>query len=288
MRFVSFADGGRNSVGAVLADGVVDLRDVDPAVSTSLDDLIIAGHQAMSDAYQAAERSNAPRHSLDNLDLLPPVLNPGKILCLGLNYTDHAAEGGFDKPSYPVLFMRGRTSLLAHSKPMIRPVCSDRLDYEAELAVIIGSTARHLTPENALECIAGYAVFNDGSVRDYQRKTHQWTMGKNFDATGGFGPMFVSADEVPPGAAGLRIQSRLNGQVMQDANTSDMIFNVVETLCYLSEVMTLEPCDVIAMGTPAGVGHARKPPIWMKPGDVCEIEIEGIGQLTNPIAAEVG
>lgn len=288
MRFVSFADNGRVAVGAVLSDGVADLADVDPALPTRLDDLVLAGKSALADAWQEASNANAPRLAIEDLDLLPPILNPGKVLCLGLNYTDHAAEGGFEKPSYPVLFMRGRTSLLAHGKPMIRPQCSERLDYEAELAVIIGSTARHLTPENALDCVAGYAVFNDGSVRDYQRKTHQWTMGKNFDATGGFGPEFVSADELPPGAAGLRIQSRLNGRVMQDANTSDMIFNVVETLCYLSEVMTLEPCDVIAMGTPAGVGHARTPPVWMKPGDVCEIEIEGVGHLTNPIAAELG
>ncbi|MEM7442731.1 MAG: fumarylacetoacetate hydrolase family protein [Pseudomonadota bacterium] len=288
MRFVSFAQDGRAALGAHLPDGVVDLADVNADLPTRLDDLLGREGCALRDVWRAAAGSAAGRRSLDDLDLLTPISAPGKVLCLGLNYTDHAAEGGFDKPDYPVLFMRSRTSLLAHGKPMIRPNCSERLDYEAELAVIIGSTARHLAPSNALECVAGYAVFNDGSVRDYQRKTHQWTMGKNFDATGGFGPDFVSADEVPPGAAGLRIQSRLNGEVMQDANTSDMIFSVVETLCYLTEVMTLEPGDVIAMGTPAGVGHARRPPVWMKAGDVCEIEIEGIGLLVNPIENEVG
>lgn len=288
MRFVSFVCDGDVALGCHLADGVMNLADLGSALPNRLDDLLNRDHGAIQDVWQAAAASPAPRKPFETLDLLPPVQNPGKILCLGLNYVDHAAEGGFEKPSYPVLFMRGRTSFVAHRQPMLRPRCSERLDYEAELAVIIGAKARHLTPENALESVAGYSVFNDGSVRDYQRKTHQWTMGKNFDATGGFGPAFVSADALPPGAAGLRIQSRLNGQVMQDANTSDMIFNVVETLCYLTEVMTLEPGDVIAMGTPAGVGHARKPPVWMKAGDVCDIEIEGIGTLTNPIADETG
>lgn len=287
MRFVSYVHDGDAAVGVHLPGGVVRLADLGPGWPSRLDDLIGGGGERLAEAWHAASASVAPRTPMGELDLLTPVVSPGKVLCLGLNYVDHADEGGFEKPDYPVLFMRGRTSLLAHGKPMIRPRCSERLDYEAELAVIIGTTARHLTPGKALSCVAGYTVFNDGSVRDYQRKSHQWTMGKNFDATGGFGPEFVSADELPPGATGLRIQSRLNGQVMQDANTADMVFSVVDTLCYLTEVMTLEPGDVIAMGTPAGVGHARRPPVWMKAGDVCEIEIEGIGVLRNPIADEV-
>jgi len=175
---------------------------------------------------------------------------------------------------------------VAHNEPIIRPKASTRLDYEAELAVIIGSRARHLTKDTALACVAGYACYNDGSVRDYQRKTNQWTIGKNFDATGGFGPWLVTPDELPAGAAGLRIQSRLNGKVMQDANTKDFLFDVIESLCIITECLTLEPGDVIITGTPAGVGYARTPPVWMAPGDLCEIDIEGVGVLSNPIADE--
>ena len=163
---------------------------------------------------------------------------------------------------------------------------SERFDYEAELAVVIGTKARHLTQANALGCVFGYSCFNDMSVRDYQKKTPQWTIGKNFDGTGGFGPVLVTADELPAGAVGLKIQSRLNGQVMQSANTTDMIWGVAETIALLTECMTLEPGDLIVMGTPAGVGQARTPPVWMKHGDTIEIEIERLGILSNPIRAE--
>jgi 2-keto-4-pentenoate hydratase/2-oxohepta-3-ene-1,7-dioic acid hydratase in catechol pathway len=200
-----------------------------------------------------------------------------------LNYADHAKEGGHDKPEYPSFFMRGPSSLVAHNHPIIRQPVSDTLDYEAELVAIVGHRARHVKQADALAVIAGYSVFNDGSIRQYQRKTSQWTIGKNFDDTGGFGPEFVTADELPPGASGLRIQSRLNGKVMQDAVTSDMLFDVKETIALLTECLTLEPGDLIVMGTPGGVGHARKPPVFMKHGDVCEIEIEQVGLLRNPI-----
>jgi 2-keto-4-pentenoate hydratase/2-oxohepta-3-ene-1,7-dioic acid hydratase in catechol pathway len=163
---------------------------------------------------------------------------------------------------------------------------SDKLDYEAELAFIVGKRARNLTRENALDCIAGYSVFNDGSIRNYQRKTTQWTIGKNFDQTGGFGPCLVTPDELPPGAHGLQIQSRINGAVMQNANTKDFLWDVAETIVLITECMTLEPGDVVITGTPAGVGYARTPPIFMKPGDVCEIEVEGVGILTNTIKDE--
>jgi 2-keto-4-pentenoate hydratase/2-oxohepta-3-ene-1,7-dioic acid hydratase in catechol pathway len=182
--------------------------------------------------------------------------------------------------------MRSVMSLVPHGAPIVRPECSEKLDYEAELMVVIGRGGRHIPKETALEHVAGYSCFNDGSIRDYQRKSTQWTMGKNFDATGGFGPWLVTADELPPGARGLRIQSRLNGTVMQDSNTDRMIFDVATTIAILSEGMTLEPGDLIAMGTPSGVGYPRKPPVFMKPGDVVEIEIEGIGVLRNPIVAE--
>jgi 2-keto-4-pentenoate hydratase/2-oxohepta-3-ene-1,7-dioic acid hydratase in catechol pathway len=176
--------------------------------------------------------------------------------------------------------------MVGHLAPLVRPKASTKLDYEAELAVIIGKRSRHLTAANALDCVAGYSCFNDGSLRDYQRKSGQWTIGKNFDDSGPFGPWMVTPDELPAGAAGLRIQSRLNGKVMQDANTQDFLWDVVESLRIITECMTLEPGDVIITGTPAGVGYARNPPVWMAPGDVCEIEIEGIGILSNPIIDE--
>jgi acylpyruvate hydrolase len=222
---------------------------------------------------------------LAGVQLLPPVLRPGKIVCLGLNYADHAAEGGNARPQYPSFFLRVASSLIGHQAPLVCPRVSSSLDFEAELAVVIGRTARDLTQDNALEVVAGYSCFNDGTLRDYQRKTSQWTIGKNFDATGAFGPWFVPAAALPPGATGLKIESRLNGQVMQSDNTSNMLFPVAETLRLVTEAMTLEPGDVIVMGTPAGVGYARKPPVWMKPGDRIEIEIEGIGILSNPVVA---
>jgi 2-keto-4-pentenoate hydratase/2-oxohepta-3-ene-1,7-dioic acid hydratase in catechol pathway len=227
-----------------------------------------------------------PGVPVGELQLLTPIAQPGKLVCLGLNYADHAAEGGHKAPEYPAFFMRGATSLLAPGAPLMRPRCSDKLDYEAELAVLIGSPARHRTLDDALQCVGGYSIFNDGTLRDYQRKASQWTIGKNFDLTGPFGPWVVSPDELPPGASGLRIQSRLNGQVMQDSNTRLMITSVAQAIVLLSECLTLEVGDVIAMGTPAGVGYARTPPVFMKAGDRIEIDIEQIGVLANPIEDE--
>jgi 2-keto-4-pentenoate hydratase/2-oxohepta-3-ene-1,7-dioic acid hydratase in catechol pathway len=221
-----------------------------------------------------------------SVTMLPLIPNPGKIICMGLNYADHAKEGGNARPEYPSFFLRGNSSMVGHNQAIVRPKASTQLDYEAELAVIIGKQVRHLSAENALDCIAGYSCFNDGSIRNYQRKSSQWTIGKNFDATGPFGPCLVTPDELPPGAAGLRIQSRLNGKVMQDANTDVFLWNVVEALRIITECMTLEPGDVIITGTPAGVGYARTPPVWMAPGDICEIEVEGVGILSNPIVDE--
>jgi len=237
-----------------------------------------AAAQARADAARVLPLSGA--------QLLPAVPRPGKVVCLGLNYADHAAEGGHKKPEYPSFFLRVPSSLAAHGEALLRPRVSERFDYEAELAVIVGRRGRHLTEANALEVVAGYTCFNDGSLRDYQRKTTQWTIGKNFDRTGPLGPWVVPASELPPGAAGLKIESRLNGQVMQSSNTAHMLFPVAETLCLLTEVMTLEPGDVIAMGTPSGVGYARNPPVFMKAGDRIEIELERIGVLANTIVDE--
>jgi acylpyruvate hydrolase len=274
-------------LGFVVANQLVDLSIAAPTLPRDLLALINLGQSAMDSAAQAAKSATASAHlALNAVHWLMPISKPGKIICLGLNYVEHAKEGGNAPPTYPSFFLRVNSSLMAHEAAMVRPKVSDKLDYEAELAVIIGKRARHLTPENALQAVAGYSCFNDGSLRDYQRKTTQWTIGKNFDATGAFGPGMVPASALPPGAAGLHIESRLNGKVMQSDNTGNKMFPVIQTLCWLSEVMTLEPGDVIAMGTPSGVGYARTPPVFMKAGDRIEVEIEGIGILANTVADE--
>lgn len=221
-------------------------------------------------------------------DITPalPVASPGKTICLGLNYIDHIKEGGYDVPEYPALFMRGPESLMPAGAPMVRPTCSEQLDYEVELMVIVGKAGKHIKEENALDYIFAYSVFNDGSVRNYQRKTHQWTPGKNFDATGPIGPFSVTPDELPAGATGLKIESRVGDEILQSANTSEMLWPVAKTIATLSEFTTLSPGDYIAMGTPPGVGHARKPQRWLRPGEVIEVEIEGIGICASPIVAE--
>lgn len=211
----------------------------------------------------------------------PLLARPGKIVCLGLNYFDHAKEGGREKPTYPWFFLRAASSLLGHGEPAPLPAVSTQYDYEAELAVVIGRRGKAVQREQALDLVLGYACFNDLSVRDYQKKTPQWTIGKNFDGSGAFGPALVLAKDLPPGGRDLRIQCRVNGQVMQDANTSSMIFDVAETIEILSECMSLEPGDVIVMGTPAGVGFARQPPVWLKDGDRVEVDIERVGCLAN-------
>jgi len=259
-----------------------------------LGNLVDAGDHGASwlplihDGLSAGMLDKAQPLDAADVEWLTPIARPGKVICLGLNYAAHAAEGGNAKPEYPSFFMRGASSLIAHQAPLVRPRVSDKLDFEAELAVVIGRRARHLTEAEALGAVAGYACFNDGTLRDYQRRTAQWTIGKNFDGTGAFGPWLVPAAELPPGASGLKIESRLNGRVMQSDDTAHMIVPVAEALVLLSEVLTLEPGDVIAMGTPAGVGYARTPPVWMQPGDRIDIEIEGVGLLSNPIVQEEG
>ncbi len=285
MRFTTFRKQNQDRLGVVTGSDVIDLQLAMPDLSSDLRTNLRNGVDMIA-AAKAAIESKAPRMPLASLTLSPLLPEPGKIICLGLNYFDHAKEGGRDKPEYPWFFMRTATSLLAPNAKALRPKVSVRFDYEAEVAVIIGKTVKHATLDNALEAVFGYSCFNDISVRDYQKKTPQWSIGKNFDRTGGFGPVLVTADELPAGASELRIQSRLNGQIMQDANTRDMIWGVAETIKLVSECMTLEPGDLIIMGTPAGVGQARTPPVWMKHGDTIEIEIENIGILHNTIEDE--
>jgi acylpyruvate hydrolase len=286
MKFTTFHQAGLDRLGLIDGDQVIDLHQAQPQVNADLR-LALKSGVDLAAAAKNALASNAPRLPLASLQFSPIIPEPGKIICLGLNYFDHAKEGGRDKPEYPWFFLRSASSLLAPNADAVLPKVSERFDYEAELAVVIGKTVKHATLDNALDCVFGYSCFNDISVRDYQKKTPQWTIGKNFDKTGGFGPVLVTADELPTGATDLKIQARLNGQVMQDANTSDMIWGVAETIQLLTECMTLEPGDLIIMGTPAGVGQARTPPVWMKHGDVVEIEIEHIGLLRNKIQREV-
>ncbi len=215
-----------------------------------------------------------------------PIPRPPKILCIGLNYRTHAEETGMAIPDYPIVFTRYPTSLTAHDTPLVCPAASDVFDFEAELVAVIGTAGRHIPKERALGHVAGYSICNEGSVRDYQFKSSQWAMGKNFDRSGSFGPEIVTADELPPGATGLYIRSRLNGKIMQDGNIGDLIFDVATLVSEISVVMTLEPGDIIVTGTPYGVGFVRKPPVLMKAGDVCEIEIEGIGILRNVVVDE--
>lgn len=286
MRFTTLMSGGQPRLAVISGDSAIDLAAAVPGAPSSLRAALQAGVDLQAVARQALH-GNAPRQPLAQQHLAPVVPEPGKIICLGLNYFDHAKEGGRDKPDYPWFFYRGKSSLVAHGQNALLPKVSSQFDYEAELAVVIGKTVpRHVARAEALQHVFGYTCFNDMSVRDFQKRTPQWTIGKNFDATGGFGPVLVTADELPPGAAGLRIQSRLNGQVMQDANTSDMIFDVAETMALLAQCLTLEPGDVIVMGTPAGVGQARTPPVWMRAGDTVEVEIESIGVLRNPVVQE--
>ena len=223
---------------------------------------------------------------LNSVRILPPVPKPLKILCVGLNYDDHLEESGLKKPVYPEVFARFATSLIAHGEPIRQPPESLTLDYEAELAVVIGRGGRRIKRDRALDHVAGYSLFNDATIRDFQLRTPQWTMGKNFDATGAFGPWLVTPDALPPGAHGLRIQGRLNGRVMQDASTDRLIFSVPALIEMISVAISLEPGDVIITGTPGGVGAARKPPVFMQPGDVFEVEIERMGVLSNPVQRE--
>lgn len=286
MKFTTFLQDGQPRLGLVDGDAVIDLNKAQPQVPASLREALRQGVD-LSAASASALASDAARLAMAELTLAPLVPEPGKIICLGLNYFDHAKEGGREKPEYPWFFFRGASSLIAHGQPGIAPQVSVKFDYEAELALVIGQRVpRHVAQEDASAYVFGYTCFNDMSVRDYQKRTPQWTIGKNFDGTGGFGPLLVTADELPPAAVGLKIEGRLNGQVMQSANTTDMIWGVAETIALLSDVLTLEPGDVIVMGTPAGVGQARTPPVWMKAGDSFEVEIEGIGTLVNPIRAE--
>ncbi|HEX8301135.1 fumarylacetoacetate hydrolase family protein [Sphingomonas sp.] len=283
MKFMVGQHDGARSVFVVDGNGARNLTRAAPEIGT---DLLRLAKGMLSAEEVAARIAELPNIALADIQVLLPIARPSKIICLGLNYVDHVKEGGYEIPDYPALFMRGGNSIMPAGAPMVRPACSERLDYEAELMVIVGTGGRHIAEADALSHVFGYTAFNDGSVRDYQRKTHQWTPGKNFDATGAIGPLVVTPDELPLGAAGLKIESRVGSEILQSANTSDMMWSVAKAIATISEYATLEPGDLIAMGTPPGVGHARTPPRWLRPGEVIDVEIEGIGICSSPIVAE--
>jgi 2-keto-4-pentenoate hydratase/2-oxohepta-3-ene-1,7-dioic acid hydratase in catechol pathway len=287
MKIVSFQKKDGPALGVLDGNEVIDLSAVAKSLPRDLKTLLQGGSKAMGAVKKAAaDAKPRARLAAGKVKFLPPIANPTKIVCLGLNYRDHAIETNNPIPKHPIIFLRTASTLTGHKSPMLMPAVSKMYDYEAELAVIIGKRGYRLKKDKALSIVAGYSCFNDGSVRDYQlQRGPQWTLGKNFNGSGGFGPCFVTADSLPKGASPLRISCRLNGETVQDSSTEQHIFDVPTAIEAITEVMTLEPGDVIIMGTPNGVGSGRKPPLWMKPGDVCEIEIEGIGVLRNPIKA---
>jgi 2-keto-4-pentenoate hydratase/2-oxohepta-3-ene-1,7-dioic acid hydratase in catechol pathway len=265
-------------------DIYIDLHGTDPALPTSVRQLLEQGPAALKAAEQAVRREKAVEYQTSSVKLLPPVPDPPKIVCLGLNYADHAKEGGVPIPKDPVLFSKYATALIADGDPIVLPPVSNEVDYEAELVIVVGKRGRHLRADQAADYVAGYTIGHDVSARDWQLKKDgkQWMVGKTFDTFAPTGPVLVTADELPdPHNLGIRL--RLNGKTMQDSNTNQMVFQVGAILAYLSEVFTLQPGDLVFTGTPPGVGFARKPPVYLKPGDVVEVEIDALGVLRNPV-----
>ena len=311
MRLVTFSADNGIHLGALIGEQVIDLPGAyvawqqmtrksetptnnQPDFPASLLAFLQAGDAAKASATEllafAAEHlaqftSAGLIYETDAVSFLPPIPRPGKIVCLGHNYRRHIAEMGSAMPEYPVLFAKFSNTLIGHRQPIVLPKVSQMVDYEAELALVVGRRGKDIpqTPE-AFEYLAGYTILNDVSVRDFQRRTVQWLQGKTFDGSGPIGPAIVTSDEIAdPNAFDLML--RLNGEVMQQANTSDFIFDIPTILAYLSQIMTLEPGDIIATGTPSGVGSARKPPVFLKAGDTVQIDISGLGTLENPVVA---
>ena len=280
MKLLSYEHAGQASFGAVVDGGIVDLKRALGGRFASLRQLIAA--DALTEAAAALPGRKAD-HALDAVTLLPVIPDPDKIVCVGLNYGEHVRETGRTVTESPALFLRVPDSQVGHGQPILRPRESQRLDYEGEIAVVIGRGGRRIAEAEAWSHICGYSCYNDGSVRDWQLATSQWTPGKNFYRTGGFGPWMVTADEIAPGQV-MSLVTRLNGQEMQRATTDMMIHSIPRQIAYISSFVPLKPGDVIVTGTPGGVGNKRNPPVFMKPGDVVEVEVDAIGVLRNTIA----
>lgn len=279
MKLASYVFKGKDSIGIVDGDSILDAG----AEWGTLKQVIATGKlQTVEDFARKA----AIRISLSEVRFLPVIPDPAKILCVGINYLSHVKETGREMPKYPMIFTRFADSQTAHGDAIIRPAVSEKLDFEGELAVVIGRKARHVKAEDAFSYVAGYSCYNDGSVRDWQKHTIQFIPGKNFPSTGGFGPWLVTADEIKD-PSNLDLVTRLNGEVVQSANTSDFIFTIPQLIEYCSTFTELQPGDVIITGTTGGVGAFREPPLWMKHGDVVEVEISQIGTLRNTVRDEV-
>lgn len=284
MRLLTFIHDGVEQVGVRRDDTVIPVSNLLSDPPRNLQSLLDQGLQVvLQEAVPTYTGPGIPANEVQYQVLLP---KPGKLVCIGRNYAAHAAERGADVPTFPEVFFRGPTSLVPHAGALVRPKCSSKFDFEGEIAFVIGKRCRHASEAEALDYVAGYTLFQDATLRDYQRFASQWTVGKNFDGTGGFGPELVTADELPPGANGLTLTTRLNGELMQEGNTEQFIFPVTRLIAILSQCMTLEPGDVVSTGTPSGVGSARNPPVWLEPGDVVEVEVAGIGTLRNVVEDE--
>lgn len=281
MKLASYQRGGKQSFGIVSGDGLIDLpKRIDRGndLKAALD---LAGGVNPFRQFE----NEQPDFAQHDVAFLPTIPRPDKILCIGLNYRDHAEETGAEIPKYPTIFVRFANSQVGHLNPVVRPNASTKYDYEGELAVIIGRSARHVSRANAMDYVAGYTCFNDGTVRDWQGHTGQFTAGKNFFQSGAMGPWMTTPDEIgDPG--NLKLATRLNGEVMQSGSTADLLFDVPALIEYITTFTQLKPGDVIATGTPAGVGYRRRPPRYLRAGDVVEVEIENIGTLRNPVGDE--
>lgn len=286
MKLAMLNVGGRTVIAARRGEQYVSLELAAPGLPTELGALLREGLDVATLSERVAQAPDSAVIDSKRVTYAPLIAEGAKILCLGLNYVEHANEAKYAKPEYPVVFSRFAQSFVGHEVPLELPLASTRFDYESELVIVIGRGGRRISRENALSHVAGYTLMNDGSVRDYQTRSPQWMLGKNFDRSGSLGPELVTADELPTGATGLQLRGRLNGEVMQQASTSQMIFDVATTIAYVSEAMALAPGDLIATGTPSGVGNARSPQVFMKAGDVFEIEVERVGTLRNVVQPE--
>ncbi|MDR0621329.1 MAG: fumarylacetoacetate hydrolase family protein [Deltaproteobacteria bacterium] len=284
MNFLMYETG--TAVGVAVNDGVSfrGLSELDPDYPGDLETLLAKGADLLAIGHDLKKK---PILDLRQAKLRPPIARPEKILCVGLNYQAHVDEAfRREATGFPEVFARFANTLIGCGDPIVKPASSSKVDFEGELAVVIGRGGKNIPKGVALNHVAGYSIFNDVSMRDYQFRGSQWTLGKNFDSSGPFGPWLVTPDDLPPGASGLAITTRLNGRVMQSANTGDVIFDVASLIEYLSSAMTLKPGDVIITGTPGGVGMSRTPQVFMRPGDHCEVEIDGLGLLRNHVTEE--